>query len=180
MLCAVCFSLRKFRWAGLFQIWVQKLNQRTHFKFFPNFLSNVHQKGGSFLIFGVATNHSFNSPFDGWLFCFRPNWVCGQREHLSCGFRHRSVLFLFSDVRKSTFRSARCSLVFHQFYCQISQPVSTRFCSIVLLTKFLRPAPKTYCGRQLRITFCSYPKVAISKHFTVNQAQTLIEAQSLI
>jgi hypothetical protein len=29
-------------------------------------------------------------------------------------------------------------------------------------------------------TFCSYPKVAISKHFTVNQAQTLIEAQSLI
>jgi len=29
-------------------------------------------------------------------------------------------------------------------------------------------------------TFCSYPKVAISKHFTVNQAETLIEAQSLI
>jgi hypothetical protein len=29
-------------------------------------------------------------------------------------------------------------------------------------------------------TFCSYPMVAISKHFTVNQAQTLIEAQSLI
>jgi hypothetical protein len=26
----------------------------------------------------------------------------------------------------------------------------------------------------------SYPKVAISKHFTVNQAETLIEAQSLI
>jgi hypothetical protein len=32
----------------------------------------------------------------------------------------------------------------------------------------------------LPVTFCSYPKVAISKHFTVNQAQTLIEAQSLI
>jgi hypothetical protein len=32
----------------------------------------------------------------------------------------------------------------------------------------------------LPITFCSYPKVAISKRFTVNQAQTLIEAQSLI
>jgi hypothetical protein len=30
------------------------------------------------------------------------------------------------------------------------------------------------------ISFCSYPKVAISEHFTVNQAQTLIEAQSLI
>src|SRR5690606_27686783 len=30
------------------------------------------------------------------------------------------------------------------------------------------------------LTFCSYPKVAISKRFTVNQAQTLIEAQSLI
>ena len=30
------------------------------------------------------------------------------------------------------------------------------------------------------LTFCSYPKVAISKHFTVNQAQTLVEAQSLI
>ena len=30
------------------------------------------------------------------------------------------------------------------------------------------------------LTLCSYPKVAISKHFTVNQAQTLIEAQSLI
>jgi hypothetical protein len=30
------------------------------------------------------------------------------------------------------------------------------------------------------ITVCSYPKVAISKYFTVNQAQTLIEAQSLI
>jgi len=29
-------------------------------------------------------------------------------------------------------------------------------------------------------TVCSYPKVAISKHFTVNQAQTLIDAQSLI
>jgi hypothetical protein len=28
--------------------------------------------------------------------------------------------------------------------------------------------------------FCNYPKVAISKHFTVKQAQTLIEAQSLI
>jgi hypothetical protein len=32
----------------------------------------------------------------------------------------------------------------------------------------------------LHLTFCSYPKVAISKHFTVNQAETLIEAQSLI
>jgi len=32
----------------------------------------------------------------------------------------------------------------------------------------------------LQPTFCSYPKVAISEHFTVNQAQTLIEAQSLI
>jgi hypothetical protein len=30
------------------------------------------------------------------------------------------------------------------------------------------------------LTFRSYPKVAISEHFTVNQAQTLIEAQSLI
>ena len=30
------------------------------------------------------------------------------------------------------------------------------------------------------VTFCSYPKVAISEHFTVNQAETLIEAQSLI
>src|SRR5690554_7108364 len=29
-------------------------------------------------------------------------------------------------------------------------------------------------------TFCSYPKVAISKRFTVNQAQTLIKAQNLI
>jgi hypothetical protein len=29
-------------------------------------------------------------------------------------------------------------------------------------------------------TVCSYPKVAISKHFTVNQVRTLIEAQSLI
>jgi hypothetical protein len=33
---------------------------------------------------------------------------------------------------------------------------------------------------KLAITVCSYPKVAISKHFTVNQAETLIEAQSLI
>ena len=140
-----------------FQIWVQKLNQRTHFKFFPNFLSNVHQKGGSFLIFGVATNQSFNSPFDGWLFYFRPNWVCCRRERLSCSFRHRSALFLFRNVRKSTFRSARCSLVFHQFYCPISQPVSTRYCSIVLLTKFLRPA-RGNLRWELRITFCSYPK----------------------
>jgi hypothetical protein len=53
-----------------FQICVKKLIQRTHFNFFPNFLLNVHQKGGSFLIFGVATNQSFNSPFDGWLFYF--------------------------------------------------------------------------------------------------------------
>jgi len=30
------------------------------------------------------------------------------------------------------------------------------------------------------LTFCSYPKVAISKHFTVNQAETLIEAQCVI
>jgi hypothetical protein len=30
------------------------------------------------------------------------------------------------------------------------------------------------------LTVCSYPKVAISEHITVNQAQTLIEAQSLI
>ena len=30
------------------------------------------------------------------------------------------------------------------------------------------------------LTFCSYPKVVISKGFTVNQAETLIEAQSLI
>src|SRR5690606_8723080 len=29
-------------------------------------------------------------------------------------------------------------------------------------------------------TFCSYPKVAISKHFTVDQAETLIKAQSSI
>ena len=34
-----------------FQICVQKLNQRTHFNFFPIFLSNVHQKGGSFFNF---------------------------------------------------------------------------------------------------------------------------------
>ena len=32
----------------------------------------------------------------------------------------------------------------------------------------------------LILTFGSYPKVAISKHFTVIQAETLIEAQSLI
>jgi hypothetical protein len=32
----------------------------------------------------------------------------------------------------------------------------------------------------LRLTVCSYPKLAISQHFTVNQAVTLIEAQSLI
>lgn len=30
------------------------------------------------------------------------------------------------------------------------------------------------------ITFCSYPKVAISKHFTINQTETFIEARSLI
>ena len=35
-------------------------------------------------------------------------------------------------------------------------------------------------GLALRITVCSYPKVAISKHFSVNKTQTLIEAQSLI
>jgi hypothetical protein len=34
--------------------------------------------------------------------------------------------------------------------------------------------------RSFATSFCSYPKVAISEHFTVNQAQTLIEAQSLI
>jgi hypothetical protein len=51
---------------------------------------------------------------------------------------------------------------------------------------------KTYKGKLLTIkrliadrfldslTVCSYPKVAISKHFNVNQAETLIEAQSLI
>ena len=32
----------------------------------------------------------------------------------------------------------------------------------------------------LPTSFCSYPKVAISEHFTVNQARTLIDAQSLI
>lgn len=32
----------------------------------------------------------------------------------------------------------------------------------------------------VHLTVCSYPKVAISKQFTVNQAETLIEAQSLI
>jgi hypothetical protein len=32
----------------------------------------------------------------------------------------------------------------------------------------------------LAVTFCGLAKVEISKHFTVNQAQTLIEAQSLI
>jgi hypothetical protein len=32
----------------------------------------------------------------------------------------------------------------------------------------------------LAVTFCSYPKLANSKHFTVNQAETLIEAQNLI
>jgi hypothetical protein len=32
----------------------------------------------------------------------------------------------------------------------------------------------------LVVTFCSYPKVAILKHLTVNIAQTMIEAQSLI
>jgi hypothetical protein len=43
------------------------------------------------------------------------------------------------------------------------------------------------CGAVLPVTtikvtdyFDGYPKVAISKHFTVNQAQTLIDAQSLI
>jgi hypothetical protein len=36
------------------------------------------------------------------------------------------------------------------------------------------------CRHGLPLTFRSYPKVAISKHFTVNQAQTLIEVQSLI
>ena len=35
-------------------------------------------------------------------------------------------------------------------------------------------------AQAMHITVCSYPKVAISKHFTVNQAQTLIDAQSLI
>jgi hypothetical protein len=32
----------------------------------------------------------------------------------------------------------------------------------------------------LLVMVCDYPKVAILKHFTVNQAETLIEAQSLI
>jgi hypothetical protein len=32
------------------------------------------------------------------------------------------------------------------------------------------------CMSPLAITVCSYPKVAISKHFTVNQAETLMEA----
>jgi hypothetical protein len=32
----------------------------------------------------------------------------------------------------------------------------------------------------LPLTFCSYLKVAISKHFTFSQAETLIEAQNLI
>ena len=30
------------------------------------------------------------------------------------------------------------------------------------------------------LTFCSYPKVAISERFTINQAEILIKAQSLI
>jgi hypothetical protein len=33
---------------------------------------------------------------------------------------------------------------------------------------------------QWHTTVCSYPKVAISKHFTVNQAETFIEVLSLI
>jgi hypothetical protein len=37
-----------------------------------------------------------------------------------------------------------------------------------------------HCKLFHSLTFCSYPKVAISKHFTVNQAEALIEAQSLI
>jgi len=35
-------------------------------------------------------------------------------------------------------------------------------------------------GADFATSVCSYPKVAISKHFTVNQAETLIEAQRLI
>jgi hypothetical protein len=34
--------------------------------------------------------------------------------------------------------------------------------------------------KNLDLTVCSYPKVAISEHFTVNQTETLIKAQSLI
>jgi hypothetical protein len=56
---------------------------------------------------------------------------------------------------------------------------------IDLTAKFSPPFPLkqilfTNVNFKLNTTFCSYPKVAISKHFNVNQAQTLIEAQSLI
>jgi len=47
----------------------------------------------------------------------------------------------------------------------------------------LRQAPDPLRGKPGGISSQrsgGYPKVAISKHFTVNQAQTLIEAQSLI
>jgi hypothetical protein len=49
-----------------------------------------------------------------------------------------------------------------------------------LIKNFKRECQSENVSKALRITFCSYPKVAISKQLTVNQAETLIDAQSLI
>ena len=151
---------------------------RTNVRNWTKFLAGKIRET-NFLAFFISFYFFYDFAFCNNLFCFRPNWVYSRRERLSCRFRQRSALFLFSNVRKSTFRSARCSLVFHQFYCPVPQPVSTRFCSIVLSTKFLRPAPKTYCGRQLRITFCSYAQVAYPKRRTSNIRKNLIKSQNL-
>ena len=51
-----------------------------------------------------------------------------------------------------------------------------------LFTSFLNKFLFGFCVvvfLYLMVTFCGYPKVAISNHFTDNQAETLIEAQRL-
>jgi hypothetical protein len=65
------------------------------------------------------------------------------------------------------------------FVCRLAPLLILRSVGIFVL-RFCRFIVELSVVLHLLVTFCSYPKVAISKHFIVTPAGTLIEAQSFI
>jgi hypothetical protein len=85
------------------------------------------------------------------------------------------VTSLFSKVLTNVFVKHCFSIVYILYNIEVSLHLFS--------SKNFSLASLLNCGAMvggLAITGCSYPKVAIFKHFTVNQAETLMEAQSLI
>src|SRR5690554_342102 len=125
--------------------------------------------------------------FEELIHCVKVRILTGRLEIGSFGFAEGSALCVGAKPNVPLVRLAK--IVFKK--CAVGKNKNTEalafgsavlwlICPVSCLCFILSFISCSVRSLSLQVTFCSYPKVAISERFTICQVQTLIEIQSLI